>query len=66
MNTYPGLVRIKDRVVYDVGGFQRYGIVEALRYHDGHAEPSAAAVQPSQGGPRLWIDLDLLTPLGAS
>src|SRR6266699_534034 len=35
MNSYPGLVRIKDRVVYEVGGYQRYGFVEALRHHDG-------------------------------
>lgn len=63
LNSYPGLVRLKDRVVYDVGGYQRYGIVEAFLYRGGRSYPSAAAVQPALGGPRRWIDLDLLTPV---
>jgi hypothetical protein len=63
-NSLPGLVRIKDRVVYEVCGYQRYGIVEALLNEHGHAGVSVAAVQPARGGPRIWIGLDLLTPLG--
>jgi hypothetical protein len=35
MNSYPGLIRISDHVVYEVAGRLRYGIIQQFQYHDG-------------------------------
>jgi hypothetical protein len=44
MNSYPGLLRIDDHVVYDVMGKQRYGVVQQFRYDEGRRGPTSAAV----------------------
>jgi hypothetical protein len=54
MNSYPGLIRISDHVVYEVAGRQRYGMIQQFQYHDGQPVPACAAVQPATGGPRVW------------
>jgi hypothetical protein len=59
MNSYPGLVRVSDHVVYEVAGRQRYGIVRHVRHDDGQSEFTSAAVQPAAGGPLVWFDIDL-------
>jgi hypothetical protein len=63
MNGYPGLLRIEDHVVHDVMGKHRYGVVQQFRYDEGRRGPTYAAVQPASGGPRVWLGLDLLTPV---
>jgi hypothetical protein len=66
MNSYLSHVKIKDHITFLLAGRLRPGIVEALRHHHGPPESLQAAVQPAAGGPRIWLDVNLLAPLAGT
>jgi hypothetical protein len=57
-----GLLQLNDHVVYDVAGRQRQGFITDFRYDSG-LRGTSAAVQPTFGGPRIWIDAEVLLPI---
>jgi hypothetical protein len=54
------------RVTFSLAGRVRSATVEALRHYDEAPESRQAAIQPAAGGPRIWLDVDLLTPVQGS